>query len=225
MVEVIDEFLPAFILDVNWSSSDSASLGNTLKPKKLQDEPSITLTRPPTPRGVCYTATNVTYTVTVTDPDAPSRHDPKWSEFLHWIATGLVVSDAAGPSCLSRHTLSLTDLKDLVPYHPPGPPKKTGKHRYVFLVFAPENRTTEPLHLTKPEGRKHWGYDYDGERVGVRKWAAENGLVPVGMFKSLFSLQHDAGSIPSLCCLQPSFYRYFAAYCPRISPIPPTDLW
>ncbi|KAK7748529.1 carboxypeptidase Y inhibitor [Cytospora paraplurivora] len=112
---VIDNFLPSLLLDVNWSSSDFASLGNTLKPKKLQDEPSITLTRPPTPRDVCYSATNVTYTVTVTDPDAPSRHDPKWSEFLHWIATGLVVSDTTGSSCLSRHTLSLTDLKDLVP--------------------------------------------------------------------------------------------------------------
>lgn len=25
-----------------------------------------------------------TFTVIMTDPDAPSRTDPKWSEFCHW---------------------------------------------------------------------------------------------------------------------------------------------
>lgn len=67
-----------------------------------------------------------------------------------------------------------------MPYKPPGPPEKTGKHRYVFLVFEPANATTQPLNLTKPKDRQHWGYEYHGERVGVRDWAVENGLIPVG---------------------------------------------
>lgn len=67
-----------------------------------------------------------------------------------------------------------------MPYKAPGPPKKTGKHRYVFFVFVPANRTTDPLDLTKPEDRQHWGYEFDGERVGVQKWALENGLAPIG---------------------------------------------
>lgn len=60
----------------------------------------------------------------------------------------------------------------------PGPPPKTGKHRYVFLVLAPANSTTEELHLSKPKDRQHWGYDW--ERMGVRQWMMENGLVAVG---------------------------------------------
>lgn len=63
-------------------------------------------------------------------------------------------------------------------YKPPGPPEKTGKHRYVFVVYTPANGTTAPLHLTKPKGRQNWGTGK--ERHGVRDWAGENGLEPVG---------------------------------------------
>ena len=69
-------------------------------------------------------------------------------------------------------------LDEVVEWKPPGPPKKTGKHRYVFLVFAPQNGTTLPLNLSKPKERKHWGTGE--ERKGVRDWAKDNGLVPVG---------------------------------------------
>lgn len=177
---VIDEFLPSLLIDVQWSSKNHANLGNTLKPKKLQNEPSISLSRPPSADGLCTSiTTNVTYTVTLSDPDAPSRDDPEWSEMCHWIATGLAVSGDTKSSCSSSLTLSLTDLQDVMSYYPPGPPKKTGKHRYVFLVFAPANGTTDALNLTKPADRRHWGYEYEGERVGVRRWSQENGLVPV----------------------------------------------
>jgi phosphatidylethanolamine-binding protein (PEBP) family uncharacterized protein len=68
-------------------------------------------------------------------------------------------------------------IREIVSYHPPDPPPKMGKHRYVFLVLAPTNMTTEPLHLTAPAGRQHWGYDRYG---GVREWAIVNGLTVVG---------------------------------------------
>ncbi|KAJ0118023.1 carboxypeptidase y inhibitor [Diaporthe amygdali] len=176
---VIDDFLPSLLVGAEWPSSKQAELGNTIKPKKLQDEPTITLTRPKSAAGPCSSVANITYTVTLTDPDAPSREDPKWSEMCHWIATGLATSDDEDSSCSSSLTLSLSDLKELMPYYPPGPPEKTGKHRYVLFVFAPANGTTDPLHLKKPEDRRHWGYEFDGDRVGVRKWSRENGLVPV----------------------------------------------
>lgn len=174
--------MPSLLLDVEWPSSEHANLGNTLKPKKLQDEPTVSLSRSLSPDEGCSSFdTNTTYTITISDPDAPSRDGPKWSEMCHWIATGLVVSDDAESSCSSSLTLSSTHLQNVMSYYPPGPPKKTGKHRYVFLVFVPANGTTEPLNLTKPEGRRHWGYEYDGEPVGVRRWSQENGLIPIGM--------------------------------------------
>lgn len=178
---VIDEFVPSLLVGIDWPSSKHAELGNTVKPKKLQDEPTITLTRPGSETDSCSSIANVTYTVTLTDPDAPSRDNPKWSEMCHWIATGLAVSedDDEDSSCSSSLALSLTDLEEVMPYKPPGPPEKTGKHRYVLIVFAPANGTTDPIHPKKPEDRQHWGYEFEGDSVGVRKWSKENGLVPV----------------------------------------------
>lgn len=173
----MDAFVPSLLIDVEWSSKNYASLGNTLKPKKLQDAPSISLHQSETSSGSCSLPLDTSFTVTITDPDAPSRDDPKWSEVCHWIATAVPVEDVTGSSC---SYIQLSSLQDVMPYKPPGPPEKTGKHRYVFFVFVPANGTTDPLNLTKPEDRQHWGYEYNGKRVGVRKWAAENGLAPVG---------------------------------------------
>ncbi|ORY58708.1 phosphatidylethanolamine-binding protein [Pseudomassariella vexata] len=170
---VIDEFFPSFILDASWSSDDYASLGNTLKVKKIQKKPKILLSQDPsTSTTLCNP--NVTYAVTLTDPDAPSRDNPKWAEMCHFIASGFATTLSSDDSCSS---LELTNLTDIMPYKAPGPPPKTGKHRYVFLVFAPANSTTSPLNLTKPEDRQHWGTGK--QRHGVRDWAHENDLVPV----------------------------------------------
>jgi phosphatidylethanolamine-binding protein len=123
----------------------------------------------------------MTYVVTLTDPDAPSRDNPKWSEMCHFIAAGLPLSSSDGDSCAE---IRLADLEDIMPYKAPGPPPETGKHRYVFLVFAAKNGTTDRLHLSKPADRQHWGF---GEGHGVRDWALENGLWPVGMILSQWS--------------------------------------
>ncbi|KAH8908525.1 PEBP-like protein, partial [Coniochaeta sp. PMI_546] len=172
---VIDDFLPILILDVEWSKKNYASLGNTLKPKKLQDAPSVTLKGPAESTDAC--GSNIQFIITLTDPDAPSRDNPKWSEMCHWIAAGISTPaelDLGTGKCAG---VTLTKLDEIMPYKPPGPPEKTGKHRYVFLVFAPANGTTDELHLSKPSDRKHWGGGKEGH--GVRDWAHENGLVPV----------------------------------------------
>lgn len=85
-------------------------------------------------------------------------------------------SDSSDTRCST--TLRPKNLKDVMPYKPPGPPKKTGKHRYVFVLLAPANGTSEELHLTKPKTRQRWGTGK--ERHGVRDWAADNGLAVIG---------------------------------------------
>lgn len=65
-------------------------------------------------------------------------------------------------------------------YKAPAPPEKTGKHRYVAVVLAPKNGTTEALDLVVPEERKKWGYE--GARTGVREFAGLNGLKVIGEF-------------------------------------------
>ncbi|KAH5487911.1 hypothetical protein HBI29_214760 [Parastagonospora nodorum] len=161
---VIDDFLPSLRLSVSWPKAH-AKLGNTIKPKHLQKQPTITLHD--------ETTSDMTYIIALTDPDAPSRDNPKWSEMCHWIATNLTSSSNTIPMPISE-----SGPDDVMPYKPPGPPPKTGKHRYVFLVFAPRNGTSETLHPSKPGDRQHWGFGKEGK--GVREWAGENGLVAVG---------------------------------------------
>ncbi|KPM34170.1 hypothetical protein AK830_g12405 [Neonectria ditissima] len=166
---VIDDFTPVFGLEASWES-DAASLGNTLDPSKLQSSPTVRLENAESDsNSIPQNAAQMTYVLALTDPDAPSRDNPKWAEFCHWVATGIQIPSKSGISSLH--------LQDIVEYKPPGPPPKTGKHRYVFLVFAPANGTTDGLNLTTPKERKHWGSDHEGH--GVRNWAHDNGLVPV----------------------------------------------
>lgn len=180
---VIDDFLPSLTLSVSWEKKE-ASLGNTIKPKHVQDQPSLSLYDETNPDG-CAT-TNMTYVVTLTDPDAPSRDDPKWSEMCHWIAANVTLSQKSYSILpipffdieVEDEEVNEKSLDEVMEWKPPGPPPKTGKHRYVFLVFAPANGTTQPLDLTKPKDRQHWGTGE--ERGGVRDWAKENELVPVG---------------------------------------------
>ncbi|KAF5027142.1 hypothetical protein F66182_768 [Fusarium sp. NRRL 66182] len=167
--DIIDDFPPALALRASWKH-DSADLGNTLKPHHLSKSPSVRLEKVETDSSFDSQLTRrISYAIALTDPDAPSRDDPKWSEFCHWIATGHSVSSSS--DAVSHR------LKDVVEYKAPAPPPKTGKHRYVFFAFVAANGTTKRLHLTRPEDRKHWGSDQAGH--GVREWAHDNGLVPV----------------------------------------------
>ncbi|KAK2030409.1 phosphatidylethanolamine-binding protein [Colletotrichum zoysiae] len=163
---VLEDFQPIMGLSAEWSSSNVADLGNTLKPAHLQSAPSVSLVK-----GSSMTRSFIatTYVLTLTDPDAPTRENPIWSEFCHWIATSSSPAISAG--------IDPAHLDDVVEYKPPGPPPKTGKHRYVFTAWVPANGTKEKLHLSEPGERKHWGGE---EGRGVQKWAKENGLVAVG---------------------------------------------
>jgi hypothetical protein len=170
--------LPSLGLHATWSSKERALLGNLIKPKHLQEEPSIALHDM---QAASNFKSNVSYIVALTDPDAPSRDKPKWSEFCHWIASGKLKPALCDPKDPAPCAPVLSDLDEVVSYKPPAPPEKTGRHRYVFLAFVPANGTTEKLHLSKPSERKHWGYDVEkGETKGVRQWAEDNGLAPVG---------------------------------------------
>jgi hypothetical protein len=186
--------VPLLTLNATWKKA-AADLGNTIKPKKAKKEPIIHFLDT-VPSSSSETNTNhlnlldsgIQLTIVLTDPDAPSRDNPKWSQICHWIATDVHLSSSSAfnlPIDKSHHEHQT--LTEIMPYKPPGPPPKTGKHRYVFVALAPINGTTERLNLSKPGDRQHWGYD--GERAGLREWARENGLGVVGKFEISFELR------------------------------------
>lgn len=156
-------------------------MGNVISPDDVQDEPALgvqTLDSDAFDVAVDILTSqshSPRVTVTMTDPDAPSRQDPKWSEFCHWIVKDTPITKPA-----HSHDTLTSKQEDIMPYKPPSPPEKTSFHRYVFLAFEPKNGTKEELYLSKPSDRKQWGTGK--KRHGVSDWAKENELVPVGMY-------------------------------------------
>ena len=103
---------PAALATVKYPSGVEVSEGNVLTPTQVKDIPSISWDA----------ASDHLYTVAMTDPDAPSRKDPKFREWHHWLVGNVPGCNVAGGETLSEYVGS-------------GPPEGTGLHRYVFLVY------------------------------------------------------------------------------------------
>ncbi|EAQ86270.1 hypothetical protein CHGG_07523 [Chaetomium globosum CBS 148.51] len=134
---VIDDFLPSLGLHATWPSGSRAQLGNTLAPANLDSEPSIALhdmraatgPSPPNKNKNKNKKKTITYAITLTDPDAPTREDPSWSEFCHWIAAGVLEPALCDPRDPGPCAPVLSHLREIVPYKAPAPPRGTGFHR------------------------------------------------------------------------------------------------
>ncbi|RDW95286.1 PEBP-like protein [Coleophoma crateriformis] len=160
--EVVDDFKPrCYVAPFYGSQKIPVALGNIIKTSKTKGTPSVKITCP-------RQRETSGLTLVLTDPDAPSRDNPRWSEMCHFV--GLIPID-------DKHDLEFslagTDFDEIVEYKPPGPPPKTGYHRYVFLLLEGNN-----TNLTAPGKRQHWGFGK--QRHGVRDWAKQEGLKVVG---------------------------------------------
>lgn len=133
-----------------------SEFGNELLPSETASIPSI-IYKPTQPLDL-----TATYTLVLTDPDAPSRLDQKWGEYCHYVANGIRFESANGGE-ISK----LGDVR--LPYVGPGPPKDTGLHRYIFLLFK---EPTDKKSFTQMD-RINWGFGTPA--TGVEKWLAENG--------------------------------------------------
>ncbi|XP_075148652.1 protein D2-like [Haematobia irritans] len=117
---------PSLLLKVSYDNGLKADKGYELTPTQVQKQPTV--------EWRAYD--NEYFTLIMTDPDVPSRTDPKFGEFRHWL-----VGNIPG-----NHI----DQGDVIAaYVGAGPPKGTDLHRYVFLLY-------------KQPGKLH----FDEERVG-----------------------------------------------------------
>lgn len=187
--DVLDDFEPSYYIDIKYPKShETVLLGNDIPVDAVSDRPVFTFQpivqpayaprrKPQNPfdSDVRTDAEkSSTYTLVLTDPDAKSRSNPKWSEMCHWILTNLT-SPTVPPTVPPHDPPQILNAEpgELEKYLPPSPPPKTGAHRYVFVLLRGDSSNLEA-----PAERRHWGYD--GPRHGVRDWAAENGLTVVG---------------------------------------------
>ncbi|KPI43557.1 Carboxypeptidase Y inhibitor [Cyphellophora attinorum] len=165
--DVLDDFEPSYALDIVYPKHhEVVSLGNDIPVKHVQHRPTFTF-RSINPAAL---STNKTFIIALTDPDAKSRMNPKWSEMCHWLINITKIS-VDGPR---GNAYALKQTGELKGYKPPGPPPKTGPHRYVFVLLEGDKDAA----ASEPKDRQHWGYGKP--RHGVRDWAKENNLNIVG---------------------------------------------
>ncbi|XP_071542839.1 protein D2-like [Panulirus ornatus] len=127
---------PPELLQVRYGEAEVAS-GRVLTPTQV--------VAPPT--HLAWTVEEeALYTLCMTDPDAPSPLEPKFREVMHWLVVNIPGCDVARGDILTHFVGS-------------GPPKGTGLHRYVYLVYKQPTRLTcdEPvIPNTQADGRKYF---------------------------------------------------------------------
>lgn len=77
---------PEKTLDITYASDKEVKLGNELTPKQVINPPTVK-----------YNAENNSfYTLIMTDPDAPSRKNPKAREWHHWLVSTTICFHCMG---------------------------------------------------------------------------------------------------------------------------------
>lgn len=112
LVRDVIDVVPSAMLIVTYSSGVKVRLGNELTPTDVLEAPKL----------AWEAEKEAFYTICMTDPDAPSRQNPKFREWLHWLVGNIRANDV-------DHGEVLADYVGAVP------PKETGLHRYVLLLF------------------------------------------------------------------------------------------
>ncbi|OBZ89398.1 OV-16 antigen [Choanephora cucurbitarum] len=132
------EFRVSTELQISYPNSrQQVQLGNSLTPAEASEQPTVDFV-PPQP--------SEKYTLVMTDPDAPSRTDPKFGPWRHWIVTNIDGQDVQkGLMDLNNHH---------TPYVGPGPPPNSGTHRYVFLLYRQRHEKNFAVMGTEREERR-----------------------------------------------------------------------
>jgi len=145
--DVID-VAPTNSINVEYDSGVSAAEGNELTPTQVQNQP--IKVEWPVEEGALYT-------LCLTDPDAPSRAEPTFREWHHWLVVNIPGTNISQGEVLSAYVGS-------------GPPQGTGLHRYIFLAYKqPGKLSCDEPRLTNTSG------DHRG-KFAIRKFAEKYNL-------------------------------------------------
>lgn len=138
---------PAGEIKVNYPSGVEVNQGNELTPTQVKDVPTVSWDA----KSDNY------YVLAMTDPDAPSRKEPKFREWHHWLVGNIPGGNVAAGETLSQYVGS-------------GPPPDTGLHRYVFLVYQqPGKLNFDEPRLTNTSADNRGGFS-------IAKFAAKYNL-------------------------------------------------
>ena len=179
--DVIDK-VPENVLKVTYPNQISVDIGKVLTPTQVKDKPNVTWNGDAnTYYTLCMTGKfsieifnyynylnlriELIYRILLIDPDAPSRKNPKFREWHHWLIGNIPGSEIAKGDVGS------------------GPPKDTGLHRYVFLLYKqPGKLTFDERRLTNRSGQNRGNFS-------IRKFATKYKLgdpIAANMYQAEF---------------------------------------
>ncbi|KAK3933412.1 Phosphatidylethanolamine-binding protein-like protein [Frankliniella fusca] len=161
IVPDVTDASPSGKVEVVWENNVKALYGNELTPTQVKALPTVSWPADD----------NALYTLVMTDPDAPSRTNPKEREFLHFLVGNVPGNDISKGDTLAAYVGS-------------GPPKNSGLHRYVWLAYKQPGRINfdfTPIDASTFAGRP---------KFSIRKFACKNKLgSPVA--GNFFQAQYD----------------------------------
>ncbi|RYP75482.1 hypothetical protein DL771_002367 [Monosporascus sp. 5C6A] len=128
------DFKPTTKLEVAFGDK-AVDLGNFFRAGECKQAPGVSFAFAPEATDDA----GGSYTLILTDPDAPTPDDPKFAFWRHWVVAGL---GPGGGDAVARLTKPA-----LTEYLGPGPKDDSKPHRYLFLLF----REPEGLALTKED--------------------------------------------------------------------------
>ncbi|ALC46814.1 CG17917 [Drosophila busckii] len=114
-LDVIPDVLdmgPQEFLNVTYAGNIRADRGVELQPMQVRDKPTVNW----------IAGKDNYYTLIMVDSDWPNKEHPKRTEFLHWLVVNIPGSK-----------LEMGDVR--ASYVGAMPPKKSGLHRYVLLLY------------------------------------------------------------------------------------------
>lgn len=142
--EIVPNILPVVppsITKMAWAGSMRVhELGTVLTPASVRERPRLNYN----------VHANRLYTVSLVDPDAPSRDEPIFGQWVHWLVVNVPGRDIARGDTL-------------VEYIGAAPPAGSGRHRYVLAVYEQSHKipldNLTRITRTQGSGRSKWNVD------------------------------------------------------------------
>ena len=117
---------PPVYLKIKYSGDKFVYKGTLLTPSIVAQSPEISCKE--------YMHSDKYYTLIMTDPDAPSRHEPTYREFVHWVVVNM-------PGNNTTHITSHGHV--ILPYLAAAPPYHSGPHRYIFMLYEQVHKLSD----------------------------------------------------------------------------------
>jgi len=120
---------PSALLKIKYNTIELQP-GQVLTPTQVWDQATVEWTASP----------GDYYALIMSDPDAPSRAEPKAREILHWFVGNIPGNDLSAGQHLTAYVGS-------------GPPQGSGLHRYIFLLFRQQGKHEYNLQVVSNRSR------------------------------------------------------------------------